>query len=129
MSALEDEMRAHAREAQKYSRRHLVLELDFSEASLTELDNQCDAVEYAIRGGKSPENIEMLTRLWGAYVGEALRRVAAAEWFAEEGGRRGLMSPEGKMVFPHASVRQRLENKAAESLPDFFRSARSTLQG
>jgi hypothetical protein len=130
MSVLVDEMKSHALEAQKFSRKHLVLELDFSEASIQELEGQCDSVEYAIRGGKSPENIEKLAKIWGAYLGESLRRATQAEWFIEESGgqrRIGLKGAAGRAVYPHEHVRCRLTQPGTESLAGFFRSARQAL--
>ncbi|MGE0757946.1 MAG: hypothetical protein AB7O38_13035 [Pirellulaceae bacterium] len=130
MATLAEEMKAHALEAQRFSRKHLVLELDFSEASVAELDNQCDSVEFAIRGGKTAENVDMLTRIWGAYVGESLRRVTKSEWCEVPDGaaaRRGLCDPGGETVFPHDWVRARLVDKSAEKLSAAFSAARARL--
>jgi hypothetical protein len=126
-----EQMRTDALEAQKFSRKHLVLELDFSEASIHELENLCDTVEYAIRGGKSPENIEMLTRVWGAYLGEAVRRATGAEWVqdSESGNRPCLKGSSGHRFFPHELVRSRLTSKNAEKLANCFAAARKDLQG
>src|SRR5262245_13664222 len=130
MSVLLDEMKSHALEAQRFSRKHLVLELDFSENSMQLLEDQCDTVEYAVRGGRTPENIDMLTRVWGAYLGEALRRATAGEWFEETAGasrRIGIRSTTGEVVFPHEHVRKRLTEKGTQSLLSYFRAAREQL--
>lgn len=130
MSDLLEEMKAHALEAQRFSRKHLVLELDFTEASVQLLDENCDSVEFALRGGKTPENVDMLTRIWGAYLGESLRKATKAEWFADESGgtrRLGLRGAPGATVFPHEVVRSRLTQQGAESLLAFYRDARQSL--
>ena len=130
MTTLAEEMKAHALESQRFSRKHLVLELDFSEASVQELENQADSVTFALRGGKSQENLDMLERIWGAYIGESLRRATKGEWFEEttESGRRiGLRGPAGS-VFPHEQVRHRLVGSKADSLLVFFQRARETLR-
>lgn len=129
MSTLAEEMKAHALEAQKFSRKHLVLELDFSETSIREMESHCDSVEYAIRGGKSAENVEMLTRVWGAYLGESLRRATNAEWVEEQTstGRRIGLKASGGLVYPHEFMRKRLTEKGAGTVLSFFQAARDTL--
>src|SRR5688572_10759809 len=110
MTTLADEMKAHALEAQRFSRKHLVLELDFSETSIQQLENQADSVTFALRGGKSAENIAMLTRVWGAYLGESLRKATGAEWVEEMAGQVRRIGLKGSKltVHPHEKVHQRL---------------------
>lgn len=132
MSTLAEEMKAHALEAQRFSRKHLVLELDFSPTSIQELEGQADSVTYAVRGGKTPENLAMLTRIWGAYVGESIRRATAAEWFETDAGdvkRPGLRSAAGAVVHPHEHVYRRLTGTKDDSLVTFFQQACQTLKG
>jgi hypothetical protein len=115
-------MQADALEAQKFSRKHLVLELDFSAHSIAELEQQADSVEYALAGGKSPANMEMLTRTWGAYLGEALRRQTGGEWVQGDDQRVGLRTP-AATVFPHEVVRRRLVEGKNANLTTFFSEA------
>lgn len=126
MSELASQMKADAREAQKFSRKHLVLELDFSPQSLGELERHCDALEYAIRGGKSPENIQMLTRIWGAYLGETLRIQLGGEWVEGTGDVASLpvIRLGDEVLHPHEQVRQRLVAGSAHNLWGFFAAAR-----
>jgi hypothetical protein len=130
MTTLADEMKAHALEAQRYSRKHLVLELDFSEASIQELDNQADSLEFAIRGGRSPENLELLTRIWGAYLGESLRKATGAQWVTDVAGqvRRIGLQGANHVVHPHEQVHKRLHGTKDDSLLQFFRQARVQLK-
>ena len=67
MSELANEMKANALEAQKFVRKHFVVELDFSAESVEELERQFDMVEYVIEGGMSEENVELLTRTCGMW--------------------------------------------------------------
>jgi hypothetical protein len=131
MATVADEMKAHALEAQKFSRKHLVLELDYSEASVRELENHYDTVHFALKGGDSPENRALLTRLWGAYIGEALRRATGAEWIEEQsaGERRlGLKGHQGTVIYPHEVVGKRLFDKKAGNVLEFFQSAVGSLK-
>ena len=131
MPTLAEEMKSHALEAQKFSRKHLVLELDFSEASIQELENHYDNVAYALRGGMSPENVALLTRLWGAYLGESLRRATGAEWIEEPaatGRRLGLKGPGEKVVYPHEIIGSRLFDKTSGNVWEFFQTAKESLK-
>ncbi len=119
MSNLAEQMQADALEAQRFSRKHLVLELDFSPASIGELEAQIDAVEYAIPGGMSPENVDLLTRIWGAYLGETLRRRAGGQWVRQDDGRVVLQGA-AQAVFPHEQVRQRLLAGDTHNLTSYF---------
>ncbi len=130
MTTLADEMKAHALEAQRFSRKHLVLELDFSEDSIQALENQADSIGFAIQGGKTPENIDMLARIWGAYFGESLRRATGAEWVLDSAGqvrRVGLKGPTAT-VHPHEQVRRRLNGTNDDSLLQLFQQAREQLK-
>jgi hypothetical protein len=130
MTTLADEMKALALEAQRFSRKHLVLELDFSEASIQELENHADSLTFAIRGGKTPENLAMLTRIWGAYVGESLRKATGAEWVEEAAGQVRRIGLKGATVtvHPHEQVHQRLIGSKEHSILRFFQEARGQLK-
>jgi hypothetical protein len=121
MSDLAAEIEAHVLESQKFSRKHLVLELDCSPQSLRELDEQCDAVEFAIRGGKSPENVAMLTRIWGAYLGEVLRRRWGGTWSVDESGP--VLTINHQQFRPHERVKQRLLAGKQHDIEAFYREA------
>ncbi len=125
MSNMNDEMQADALEAQRFSRKHLVLELDFSEHSVDLLEANVDDVEYAIKGGKSDENVTMLTRIWGAYLGEALRKVCGGDWEAVDGQPR-LRTAKGATA-PHDQVRQRLLQGSDYHLGSYFRRTKAEL--
>ena len=128
MSTLADEMAANALEAQKFTRKHLVTELDLSPESVEELELQFDLVEYAIKGGKSPENIELLTRIWGSYLGEVMRRLGG-EWVQEEseGTRRLAIRGKNQMLYPHDQVRQRLTGGVQHNVWAYFQQVRASL--
>lgn len=125
MSDLAEQIKADALEAQKFSRKHLVLELDFSEASIDMIETNADTVEYAIKGGKSDENLDMLARIWGAYIGESLRRKCGGDW-EQDGDQIALRTSRGA-VYPQQHVRSRLAN-GAQGLGDYFRQAKAELE-
>ena len=115
-------MQADAREAQVFSRKHLVLELDFSSQSVDELETQADTIEFALRGGKSQENIDLLSRLWGAYIGESIRKAAGGEWTRGEDDRVALKIGD-QLFYPHEQLRQRLVEGNTYNLTTYFQAA------
>jgi len=125
MSDLAEEMKANALEAQRFSRKHMVLELDFSEASVDLLEANADNIEYAIKGGRSAENVAMLARIWGAYIGEALRRTGEWEWAVIDG--RICLRSEMAATSPQDEVRKRINRESGHHLGDYFRRMKKEL--
>ena len=125
MSDLAETIKANALEAQRFSRKHLVLELDFSEASIDLLEANADDVEYAIKGGKSPENVDMLVRIWGSYVGEALRKACGGEWANVDG--QICLRTANAATSPQDHVRKRIVDGGASHLGDYFRRMKQEL--
>ncbi len=125
MSDLATKMEENALEAQRFSRKHLVLELDFSEASIDSLEANADDVEYAIKGGKSEENVDMLARIWGSYIGESLRKARGGEWVDIDG--QICLKTDNAMVSPQEQVRSRILKGAEHHLGDYFRRMREEL--
>jgi len=126
MSSPAETMLTEALAAQKYTRKFFVVELDFSEATIEALEAQCEAAKYALRAGLSPENIDKLTGLWGAYFGEVLRRNSTSQWttVTVDGADRCALQTAGQTVFPHDAVRKRLEQGPSADL----RAAYATLK-
>ncbi|HND54755.1 MAG TPA: hypothetical protein PLV92_20225 [Pirellulaceae bacterium] len=129
MPTLAEQMLTDALAGQKFTRKFFVVELDFSEASLEELEKQFEAAKYALRGGLTPENIDKLSTLWGAYLGEVVRRHCGAEWAAEtvDGGERPIVQRGAVVVRPHAQVRARCEQGASASVVAFYEQTKQSL--
>ena len=120
MSTLAEQMADDMLEAQRFSRKHLVVELGMSAASVAELEENIDLVEFAIPGGKSEENVDLLTRIWGAYLGEALIHATGGSWIEKDGGP--AVQGAHDIAFPHDQVRRRIiagsENNLATYLTE-----------
>ncbi len=119
MSSLTEKMSGAAREAQVFSRKHLVLELDYSAESIAEIERSVDTLDFAIAGGASPENVDMITSLWGAYLGEVIRQKIGGDWVLDENGDPCLRC-ERSTVSPHEQVRQRLTHGTDYDLLGYF---------
>ncbi len=118
MTTLAEQMARDLLEAQRFSRKHLVLELGLTAASVADLEDNVEMVEYAIAGGKSEENIALLTRTWGAFLGEVMIQVSDAAWVEHDGkpAVRGSRS----VAFPHEQVRRRLLEGSQHNLATYF---------
>lgn len=118
---LAEQMNADALEAMKLTRKYFVVELDFSEPTIEQIDKLIGDIDFSMPGGKSDENTELLTRSWGAYVGEVLRRHADGEWSISDDGKP-LLKVNSKIVSSHEAVRGRLTDCVA-SLVEFYEQA------
>jgi hypothetical protein len=128
---LAEQMLTDALAAQKFTRKHFVTELDFTEQSVQELETQFDAVRYALRGGLTDDNINNLTKLWGAYLGETLKRLGGGEWTTIQTDSRERLAVQGRetTIFPHEKIHARLINGASENVWDFFQAMKPRLGG
>ncbi len=118
MSTLAEKMAEDTLEAQRFSRKHLVVELGMTATSVAELEENVDTIEYAIAGGKSNENVDLLTRIWGAYLGEALIHGAGGSWI-EQDGRPAVQGAKG-IAFPHDQIRRRIIDGSENNLSTYF---------
>lgn len=120
--SVSEEMLEFAFEAQKLTRKHFVVELDFSEQSIQDLDRIADDVDFTLSGGKSPENIELLSRTWGSYLGEVLCRTRGGQWVESPDHTFGAAVQCGdSKLDPHGQIRKRLESADA-GLVSFYQS-------
>lgn len=120
--SIAEKMLENAFEAQKLTRKHFVVELDFSEQSILDLDRIADDVDFTLSGGKSSENIELLSRTWGSYLGEVLCRTKGGQWVEAAEHPFGVSVCIGEtMIDPHQQIRQRLD-QPGQSLQGFFKS-------
>ncbi len=131
MSDPAESMLTEALAAQKFTRKFFVVELDFEEKTIADLEAQSEAAKYALRAGLTPENVDKLTQLWGAYFGEVLRRHSAAQWQAAtvDGVERCVLQAGEVQVSPHAFVRERLEKGAAADLRAAYAQLKQQLGG
>ncbi|MCH7729823.1 MAG: hypothetical protein IH991_25640 [Planctomycetes bacterium] len=128
MSSLSEQMEANAVEAMKLTRKHFVVELDFSESSMEQLEGLANDVDFIMPGGKSEENIELLTRVWGSYVGEVIRRNLDGQWVESTEGDDTPASIEvgGSVVNPFGQIRKRLQGESASNLWTFYQDVRDS---
>jgi hypothetical protein len=101
------------------------LELDYSRESIERLERllaQLGAEMSAAR--PSDEEISMVSKLWGAYWGESLRRIVGGEWQLERApGTQhptAALNVRGSSVFPTVKIYRRLTLGSGENVDQFF---------
>jgi hypothetical protein len=121
MPTVAEQMAASAKEAKKLTRNYLVVELNYTEQSLEDLERVIDDYRIAVPEGESPETLARLVRLWGAYLGEVIRKRLGGEWIeAEEAGESAALTLGERTIEPLAQVRRRLEGGKAHDLWQFY---------
>jgi hypothetical protein len=112
-------MEGNAHAAAELAKRDFKQNLDISSESIDGLD------EILVLVGESPElDVDFEVRLWGAYLGEVLRRRYAGSWEMTQypGGAVAVPAVEvrGSRLFPLLKVYRRLTTGEEEDLGAFF---------
>ena len=112
-------MEGYAQAATELARSEFKQKLDFTSESIDSLD------DILVRIGESPElDLDFEVRLWGAYLGEVLRRRYAGTWEMTQypGGINAVPAVElrGSRLFPLMKVYRRLSEGDEEDLRAFF---------
>ncbi len=100
--------------------------LDFSDASVTILEGILARIDPP-----AAEDQDFLTRLWGSYFGEVLRRRFGGEWIMSvyPGGDLSLptLDVQGSRLYPLLKVYRRLTMGESENLSNFYHLVRQRL--
>jgi len=121
--------------------REFKITLDYSENSLQKVEgllNQLhDELNQWSMGKSSPEpeptqqQVDEMARIWGAYLGEVVRRRFGGEWTIESypGGDFLIVALNvgGSRLFPSMKVHKRLTEGASDNLWTFYQMMREKL--
>jgi hypothetical protein len=112
-------MEGYARAAVDLAKRDFGHKLEYTSESIDELD------EILVQVGESPElDLDFEVRLWGAYLGEVLRKRYAAGWEMTPypGGAVAVPAVDvrGSRLFPLMKVYRRLTMGEEEDLRAFY---------
>lgn len=118
-SDLGEMMEGYARAAAELAKKEFRQNLDFTSESIDALD------EILVLVGESPElDVDFEVRLWGAYLGEVLRRRYAGGWEMTQypGGAVAVPAVDvrGSRLFPLMKVYRRLTVGEEEDLRAFY---------
>jgi len=99
------------------------VELDFSEASVAQLEQLLSAAPQA--------DVDEACKMWGAYFGEVVRRRWGGEWSFETypGAQFATLTltVAGSKLFPSMKIYRRLTQGASEDLRTFYQSVKERL--
>lgn len=112
-------MEGYARASAELAKRDFGRTLDYGSESIDELD------EILVQVGESPElDLDFEVRLWGAYLGEVLRKRYAGGWEMTQypGGAVAVpaIDVRGSRLFPLMKVYRRLTMGEEEDLGAFY---------
>jgi len=99
------------------------VELDFSEASVAQLEQLLTAAPQA--------DVDEACKTWGAYFGEVVRRRWGGDWSFETypGAQFATLTltVAGSKLFPSMKIYRRLTQGASEDLRTFYQSVKERL--
>lgn len=103
--------------------------LDFSEESVQLVEELVDDMHYTLPQGKTPQNVALLSELWGAYIGEVFRRNVGGEWITweDQWGKAPAIALGGTKIFPQDKVRKRFTNGPEDNLWHYYQTFRDLL--
>ncbi|WP_126419525.1 hypothetical protein [Asticcacaulis excentricus] len=126
-------MSAYSADAVEYAQERFGVDLDFSADSVARLENLLVTLHKSLPKGriqklfkKSPtdEEIRLMSKVLGAYLGEVIRRNKGGEWASnEQFDALGLYFGDDKWVFPVAKVHKRLMNGEEDNVFSFYQIA------
>jgi hypothetical protein len=131
---LTDMMVAYAQDAVDMANANFGEQLDYSESSIRGVEsclkNLHESLPKGFFGrlfgrGPSPEQIETVAKMFGAYVGEVFRKHHGGEWILDdqisaEGRVLAVQHSSGGKFFPPAKVFKRLANGDEDNVWIFY---------
>jgi hypothetical protein len=126
---LSEDMEANARNAVELAKNRFQVTLDYRTDSVQELEKLFDRVQYAMPDPESRETLGLLTRLWGSYLGEVIRRQHGGEWtiWSDKHGKTMALQVGEATVFPHNKVKKRLERGSDHNIWNYYQSVVDSL--
>lgn len=134
-------MRAYAEQAVSAAR-EMNIALDYREESIEQLENILSQLYdqrpvflgKAASGEDDPaqKQIDSMSRMWGGYFGEVIRRCWGGEWTLET--YPGTVAPvvtidvDGAKIFPAMKVYRRLTNGASDDIAQFYQMVKAKLE-
>ncbi|MGD9603528.1 MAG: DUF3806 domain-containing protein [Gammaproteobacteria bacterium] len=116
-----------ALELVEFARVELNLKLDFSDASIAEIEEVAAALHADLRRERGAlDDVDTLVQMLGSYVGEVYRRNHGGEWgYASANGRRVLaIRPKGgtTLMWPVERIKQRIRGGGSNNVWAYYQS-------
>jgi hypothetical protein len=134
-------MQSYAEDAVRMARQFHV-ELDYTEQSLEQVERLLGQLHDELQSGNAVESaaapqldqqrVDEMSRVWGGYLGEVVRRRFGGEWTIEKYPAGDFLivtlNVNGAKVFPAMKIHKRLTHGAAENLLSFYQNVRVRLE-
>ena len=125
---------AQAQSAVKTAKLKWQESLDFTQDSLEAIERILGKIHnaglYGSGSGKpSEEELAALSKMWGIYIGEVIRRHYGGQWSQSEDGTLSLSIGDAKAVLPIAKARKRMVDGAGDNIRYYFSSMVKLIQG
>jgi hypothetical protein len=130
---LNDMMNAYALDAVDYAREKFQVELDFSEASIQQVEKILGQLHESLPKGlmskllkKQPSEQEMdaLTKMFGGYIAGVMQRLYGGDWKAESQAFPGqevlTFEVKGRDLWPQFKVGKRIMNGAEDNVWHYY---------
>jgi hypothetical protein len=122
-----DTTAAHALDAIAHAKSKFQVDLDFSLESVERLERVLEQIQGTIPkgfigkifGGAMQGPIASMSKMYGAYLGEVLRKHAGGEWVVTDAGV--TLTKADASVCPSAKVYKRLTNGAEDNVAVYFK--------
>jgi len=119
-----------AKLAKKAAKERFNTQLDYSEESLTGLDNlilmaQQTFDQQRVQGELSEEAVIRTSRIWGSYYGELIRKRFGGQWFTER--KEVLLKVGDRVLDPIADVQRTINIHPCPSIIDHYEKLREEL--
>ena len=105
--------------------------LDYSEGSLEEVERLLGRFHDEISGSGAGKLDEM-SKIWGGYLGEVVRRRFGGEWSIEKYPAGDFLivtlNVKGARLFPSMKVHKRLTEGSRENIWSFYQAVRPKLE-
>ena len=121
-----DTMAAYAQGAVNFVQSSLHQRLDFSEDSIKTVEEILGRYQSELpRASPTPETIDLVCNIFGAYIGEVMRRNVGGEWVLDDRltpGSQTISLLVGHMqTMPSAKVCKRIMNGAEDDVCFYYR--------
>jgi len=137
---INDMMKAYSEDAVEMGKKMFNKPLDFTEDSLKDVETILENIFKTILKGPlnrlfkskpSDDKIWQMSKIWGGYLGEVIRRKWGGEWAAETAAHPGAvitLRVLGSDIFPPAKVFKRLTNGSEDNIWIYYQVLKQDFQ-
>ena len=124
-------MQAFAEQAVRLGR-EFKINLDYSEGSLEQVERLLARFHDELTSANPGSKLEEMSKIWGGYLGEVVRRRFGGEWSIEKYPAGDFLivslNVNGARLFPSMKVHKRLTEGSSENIWSFYQSVRAKLE-